>query len=475
MYSMKILSRIRLVAVALLFAGTRLLHGQSAPSAYTFTNSADHNWFNPTNWTPAGGPPGPSDTAIITNYTVTLTNAATVGTLDLSGGTLNASTNGLIIELGGNWTGGVLTGLVSFYADGADPAFTLNNPGGTLDLPGATFVNYGTVVWNAGTIRGNNSTVIDNYGTWLAQVVNDGLNNAYGGTPTFNNNGYLEVESTNGAVTFSQVALNNYGYGGVAAAYEGGTVDVGSGALHLGGGGVFTGAFVAESGAGVVLSSGSFLAGDGYSFAGPGSNSFTGGTLVLSNDYNPALSLQGGTVTLGPGFQNSGAISNLTLSGSILAGTNTLTGALNWQAGAVSGALTISPTGLLDLSGSVQVVQYASLTNSGQILWNGAGDWEVYNDGGANNGLINNLSGGVIAVQCNNNITGYGSPWISNAGAFTKPMSAGTTSVGGEFTNTGTVSVRSGALTGTVSVRSGALVFGNGSFGGVFQTGNGTS
>ena len=168
-------------------------------------------------------------------------------------------------------------------------------------------------------------------------------------------------------------------------------------------------------------------------------------------------------MSLGPAFQNAGVITNLTLSGSTLAGTNTLTGTLNWAGGAISGAFTITSTGVLNLSGAGQVVQYASLTNAGVILWNGSGNWEVYNDGAANKGLINNLSSGTILVQCNNSLTAANTPWFLNAGTFTKSVSPGLTSVSVPFTNTGTVSVQSGALT-----------FGSGSFGGVFQTANGT-
>ena len=323
------------------------------------------------------------------------------------------------------------------------------------------------MVWSAGTIRGNDATVIDNNNYWLAQVVNDGMNNAYGGTPTFNNNGmgYLEINPTNGTVTFNQVALNNYGYGGTVAVAGDATVDVASGTLQLGGGGTFTGPFTVEPGANVVLSSGAFYAGNSATLTGRGGAALTGGSLVLSNDISPALLLQGGTVNLGPAFQNYGSITNLTLSGSTLAGTNYLTGTLNWQAGAITGALTIYPTGLLNLSGSAEVYQYAALTNSGQILWNGAGNWEVYNDGSSYFGSIVNLPGGVIAAQCDNSMfQGWGREWFNNAGTFSKSMSTGTTSVGIEFTNTG-----------VVSVQSGSLVFGNGDFEGAFQTTNGTS
>lgn len=339
--------------------------------------------------------------------------------------------------------------------------FTLNNPGGTLDLPGATIVVDGTAVWLAGTIRGNGSSVIINNGNWIANGVKDQMNDAsYGGTPTFNNNSYFVVEHlTNGATTLAGVAFNN-------TFNASNSVDVQSGTLQLSGGGFLNGGFIAEAGANLVFSSGAFTTGPNLSVSGPGNNSFASGTLVLSNDV-AGLTLAGGTVTLGPNFQSGGAITNLTISGSMLAGTNMLLGTMNWLAGAVAGALTISPGGVLNLSGATAVSQWAALTNSGQINWNGSGDWSVNDDGGTNHGLINNLSGGVINVQCNNSLYaayyGLGRVWFNNAGVFTKTMSTNTTRVSIAFTNTG-----------TVTLGSGALVFGNGSFGGNFQAANGT-
>jgi Bacterial Ig domain/Protein of unknown function (DUF642) len=439
-------------AVALFFAG----NGLAGATSYIFTGAVNANWFNVTNWTPQGLP-GPSDTVTISN-SVTLTNAVTVGTFNLATGTFNTSTNGLTILQGGTWVGGVLNGLVTNNSPSTTP-FTLNSTNGNLDLPNTTFVNNGNVLWLAGTIRGNGSTVISNNVYWQAQATNGVMNNAYGGTPLFDNNigGELEVNPTNGTVTFNNIALNNYGSTATA------TVDVSVGILQLSGGGTLTGTLTVESGASLNLTQGSFFAGNNFTFAVAGAASLTGGSLVLSNNVSPNLSLAGGTVTLGPAFQSSGAITNLTLSGSTLAGTNTLLGTLNWQAGTIAGAFTINSTGLLNLGGSGQVTLQGALTNSGEILWNGSGNWQIYNDGGANNGLINNLPSGVILAQCNNSLTSAGNPWFDNAGTFTKSLSTGTTSVSVPFTNTGTVNVLSGALT-----------FGNGNFGGAFQTANGT-
>ncbi|MGA2541554.1 MAG: Ig-like domain-containing protein, partial [Verrucomicrobiota bacterium] len=431
---------------------------------YTFTNKVDTNWFNAANWSP-NGIPGLQDTALITNGSVGITESATVGNLNLSGGTLSAPF-GLAIVLGGDWTGGVLHGKVTVEGSAA---FYLNKPGGTLDMPETTLVNFGTVQWEGGTIRGDGATVITNSGTWFINGVNDQFNNAYGGTPSFINvtSGSFFVQNTAAqTATFSGVAFTN-NYNVDDAVY------VASGTLLFKGGGYLNGGFHAEAGALIRFDQvpgapAPFTTGPNFRCTGPGTTALTGGAMTLGNDQ-AGLALTGGTVALGPNFQSSGAITNLTLDGSDLTGTNNLVGTMNWLAGAVSGGFVISSSGVLNLSGAGQVTQYASLTNSGHIVWNGSGNWRLYNDGSANLGQINNLPGGVIDAQCNNAMLyQYGAEWFSNSGLLRKTMSTNTTTIDVAFTNT---------ATGTVSVESGVMVFSfaGGSFGGNFQAANGTT
>src|SRR5580698_2764986 len=72
-----------LIALLVLFAATT-----SKATNYVWNNTSGGNWFNPSNWSPAGVPTN-VDAAIITNngtYTVSiLTNAATVYSLTLGG------------------------------------------------------------------------------------------------------------------------------------------------------------------------------------------------------------------------------------------------------------------------------------------------------------------------------------------------------------------------------------------------------
>ena len=425
-----------------------------------YTNAANTNWYNPTNWSP-NQVPGNADTARLANMTVGISDTASVGTLDLEGGTLNAPF-GLTIVSGGYWTGGILKGQVT-VAKAA--TFNLSNPGGTNSLPATTLINNGIVDWQGGTIRGGGATVVNNNGTWMVSGVNDQINNAFGGTPAFLNSGSFVVANAAGqTLTFSGVEFTN-------SASAANAVDVLGGALLFEGGGYQNGGF--QAGAGAIIRfdqipglAAPFATGPNFLCTGPGAIQLTGGAMLLGNDQ-AGLALTGGTVTLGPVFQNNGAITNLALDGSDLEGTNTLAGTMDWLAGSIGGVFTISSGGVLNLSGAGYVSQYAALTNSGLIQWNGSGDWHLYNDGAKYHGLIVNLPGGVIDAQCNNEMSyAYGYERFSNAGLFRKTMSTNTTVIDVAFTNTGTVSVESGELD---------FDYANGALGGVFLAANGTA
>jgi hypothetical protein len=429
----------------------------------TFTNqTTDTNWNNPANWSP-NQVPGPMDTAVIRGGTVGITDSASVGALYLGGGILSAP-YGLNILSGGSWNGGRLNGMLSIAA-GAN--FTLNNAGGTLDLPETTLVNNGTVTWSAGTLRGDGSTLVTNNGTWIISGVNDEFDNAYGGLPVFvNNSSFIVQNGSAQTVTFSGVEITN-------DAPAGTPIDAQSGTLLFEGGGYLNGAFQAETGGHIKFDQVpgldiEFFTGPNFQCSGHGSIQLTGGTMSLG--YNQGgVDLANGTVLLAPTFQNNGAITNLTLDGSDLAGTNVLSGTLTWLAGTISDNLTVSSSGALYLSGAGNVYLTGALTNSGQVIWNGSGNWEVYNGGGGNNGLINNLAGGIIDAQCSSTIDSSGTAsWFSNAGLFRKSMSASTTTVRLAFTNTGTVTVQSGTLNFDNYNT-------NCNFGGTFVAGNGTS
>ena len=186
-------------------------------------------------------------------------------------------------------------------------------------------VNAGEVLWQGGYVYCSGSAITNN-NLWLIQ----------GGYPmtggAFVNNGLIKQTSASTSYIGSQVFINN------------GTVDAEAGTIDLTSGGTFAGAYNAAAGATIAFAGGSntlnTLAGL-PNFTGLGSFLFSGGTLVMNNDIDPALQLTGGTVLLGPDFQNGGKINNLVINGSTLAGTNTVTGSLTFSGGSINGPLTV--------------------------------------------------------------------------------------------------------------------------------------
>jgi len=184
-------------------------------------------------------------------------------------------------------------------------------------------------------------------GSWIVSGVNDQFNNAYGGTPTFDNNGSFVVQNPAGyTVIFSEVEFTNDSNPGSQNGRAGGRAAVGRR-------GYLNGGFQAEAGANISFDqvagiNAPFATGPNFLCAGAGSTELTGGTLMLGYDQ-AGLELAGGTVTLGPNFQSGGEITNLTLDGSDLEGTNTLAGTMDWVAGSISGVFVIAPGGVLNL------------------------------------------------------------------------------------------------------------------------------
>ncbi|HXP62036.1 MAG TPA: carboxypeptidase-like regulatory domain-containing protein, partial [Dongiaceae bacterium] len=167
-----------------------------------------------------------------------------------------------------------------------------------------------------------------------------------------------------------------------------------------------------------------------------------------------------GTLALGPGFQG-GTITNLTLAGMKLSGTNTVSGTfncgggalgglwvaegavMNWSGGTVAGPLTVADGGVLNLGGTL-VSLGDTLTNAGTVNWT-SGTVAV-----CCAGPIVNLAGALWDIQCDQTL--YETCCVSsnfqflNAGTVRKSAGSGTTYLQIPFYNTGSLSLLNGSV-----------------------------
>ena len=159
----------------------------------------------------------------LTGGTVT---SSGIGTTYLNAGSFNingATTSGNVVENAGNLVGNnVINGTLTWVAGNWDnaavtidngSAVTVAGGGGNNDLGNTVVTNNGTVAWSSGTIRCGNNTFIYNYGLWDAQS-DQQLNNAFGGSigTVFNNFGTVRKEFTSGTTFFtSGVVFTNTG------------------------------------------------------------------------------------------------------------------------------------------------------------------------------------------------------------------------------------------------------------------------
>src|SRR4051794_17801774 len=88
--------------------------GRVQAVSYTWTASPSADWFDTNDWTPKAIP-GPADTALISSGTATVGSATNVGTISLSGGTLNGA-GSLVVSNAFNWTGGSFGGKLTIAA-----------------------------------------------------------------------------------------------------------------------------------------------------------------------------------------------------------------------------------------------------------------------------------------------------------------------------------------------------------------------
>jgi hypothetical protein len=216
--------------------------------------------------------------------------------------------------------------------------------------------------------------------------------------------------------------------------------------------------------AAINFSGGSFSNSAPAAINGPGPAQFTGGNLLLLTDVIANLPLAGGTVNLGPAFQG-GTITNLTIAGATLAGTNTVTGTFNWNNGTIAGGpLTVTSNGVMHINGTTTLLLENALTNAGIVTWTNNGGLDVLNGSGIYFGLIENLAGGLFDIQNDQSLFNNAgtAAYFHNAGTLQKSARTGTTPISIPITNSGTIKAFEGdiSFSGGFAPAGGALLFG---------------
>lgn len=405
-------ARYRFLALASTLAlGSFSLTSEAADR--TWTGSASIDWYAAGNWSPAGVP-NPVDNLTINGGTLNISPPFTVSNrLTWNGGTmsgaLTVASNGVMQMAGAFnfqgpitnagtvvWTGGGLWYMQAPFVNLSGALFDWRGDREIYDPVGASwFINEGTFLKSAGSY-GNVSIAFRNTGIVQGQI---GILHFYGACQ---NSGLIQAQ--NGAqVLFSY-------------------------------GGTLTGTYETAAGSVISLAGGLFTGGEPLSLVGPGQIQLAGGTLYLPTDLIPGLSLVSGTVLPGPAFQG-GSITNLTLSGLTLGGTNTVSGTLTMNGGTVSGPLTVAGGGVMQLGGANAF--QGPITNAGTVVWTGGAIWYMQTP-------FVNLYGALFDWQGDREMYDpAGTSWFLNEGTFRKSAgSYGHVSIA--FRNTGTVQLESG-------------------------------
>jgi hypothetical protein len=379
------------------------------------------------------------------------------GDVQIVGATFQAA--GAIADLtinGANLIGtNEVAGTLTFTAGGLEGMTTVR-PGGLILYSGsaqktlyrATLINNGTVRWNGGglSVGATPATVITNGGLWEINSDESIVWGVGGSTVVFTSNGTIRKLAGSGTTAFSNLQFVNNG-----------AIDVQSGTIQFASavGSILGGTVTTSAGALFVLASGTYTENGGV-FSGAGNSRMTGGTLTLVTDKLNGLSLNGGDVKIaGPTFQAAGAITNLTINGANLIGTNEVAGTLTFTAGGMEGQTTVRATGTVVLSGATQKTFYrTTLINNGTVRWLGGnlafgatpttvmtntGLWEISGDNSVVWGV-----GGPTPLFVN-----------ETTGLMQKIAGSGTTSFSNlQFVNKGTIEVQTGTIQFNSSVGS---------------------
>ncbi len=321
---------------------------------FDWNGSADNDWLNAANWTPAGPPSGGAENhALVRNGSASISaDVPQVQDWRVGQGAGNTATLQHTAGLGSN------VGWTFVGSDGGTGTYNLAGAGGTL---GSGSLTTGRIY--VGGVReqapGTGFMTVNTTGTVTA--TSDLAVSAQGGTGTFTlqagnvvaNSWMIVGETHNG---------NGGGTGNVIQ--NGGTMRVGAvdanGPLWLGS---------QEGTASTVRSTGNYTLNDGALIASE---------IVVGRHYDGNFTHNGGTVTAGRGTtvgQNAGSIGNYTISGS---STFTQTTPANVEEQNTWNSVGNAGTAVFNLSGSAQ----ASFSSRTHLGLGGTGDGTVNQTGG---------------------------------------------------------------------------------------------
>ncbi len=421
-------------------ANTVSLVNNNGPLVYIWDGEAGNDWFNPINWDRNSGVPGAIDTAILDiSAQINLNSPATVGTFEMSAGTLFSFTT-LTVLNSFDWSGGILQALIETSpgsistVSGASAKSILGGTGGGLRNQGAlSFTSTGTLDFQNGAFFSNE------FGSSFDLLSDINLTHTGGGGSFFGVAGTFT--KTGGAGTSSF-----------------GTTDM-----------AITGPFSVQSGDVMItstLSTGTAVGPNGSFATGAGTSITFAGNSVLTNTVFSGAGTKrftGPTVNLAGNIQAGG----FEIASGTWTGTSTISGTLNWTGGTLQGAPTFDSSATLNIAGpTLKMIAgsggFNGIVNQGTVIWSGTGDLQIENGGFVDNqvGALFNIINDAQIVQ-----TGGGVSNFINGGTVRKAGGIGTTpfSIGG-FTNTGAVDVQTGSVFLNGGVSTGSALGPNGTF-----------
>jgi hypothetical protein len=416
----------------------------------------------------------------------TLTNT---GTVEKTGGTGTSSINATLTNNGGALNAASGTLAIAGPSTLIDGATLDASSGATLNLVGGGTVDYtgtmtgsglGTVALNGNTLAVTSAGATFNMPNSLLQWTGGTIDVSSGGTLTNASTGELNLGGTNLTLTGAGTLANQ---GTINAAGVSNLILTNSAALHN------------SSLATFDFTSDSKVTTDGNHTGGPFTNDGvlekTGGTgtsAIISafNNNGAGITVQKGTLAVDSvsGLINGGtftvsasAILNLTGSVQAVDYAGTFTGSGSGTVALSQGTLAVTSAGatfnlpgsLFQWTGGTIDVLSGNLTNAGTITIAGTQDVNVSGAGSLinnksinqtstghlvleNNATLNNTSKGTYSLAGNGSIAVSGTGTFLNAGTLRKSSGTGTSFITAPLNNTGTVQVLSGTLNITGAV-----------------------